>query len=174
MLILILHDGNPWHFDSDPFRHENRCAMKIQMWAWLADMGVFVIYLLHFPPLSHRFPTGCTEMTFSISFLLLIHWCFAGRCPISTLPLLQTRRISDDHVRQLLLVKARWLVFQLEEQNTSNSNRPFRIYGIQKSQWKIYDTIPMGFFSPIPMTDVWDWYIYCTYMNGWFFWYTYI
>ena len=46
----------------------------------------------------------------------------SGRCPISTLPLLQTRRISDDHVRQLLLVKAARL--QLTNGDRKETPRP--------------------------------------------------
>ncbi len=117
MLILILHDGNPWHFDSDPFRHENRCAIKIQMCAWLADMGVFVIYLLHFPPLSHRFPTlmFCRQMSNK-------HLTFATDAPYF--------RWSRPAV-----APCEGAVFWC---SNSRNNTP-NLWYTQKSRWKIYD-----------------------------------
>ena len=93
------------HMTRSRIRNENRCAIKMQICTWLSVCWEYVNYLsftwLYFPTGFLQVSTGFpTEMTTS-----------AGRCPISTLPLLQTRRISDDHVRQLLLVKAHMVFF---------------------------------------------------------------
>ncbi|CAJ1329277.1 unnamed protein product [Effrenium voratum] len=42
-----------------------------------------------------------------------------GACPISTLPLLQTRRITDDHIQQLLIIKER---IKREDRGKSSSS----------------------------------------------------